>query len=61
VKDGSEAVEELKWRNDMALNQNSGQDGRRSPPSCADWHFEEPLLEWKLSESCIASAAAASE
>jgi len=59
VKDGSEAVEELKRRDDVALNQNSSKDSRCGPPSCAYGHLEEPLFEWELSEGCITSSAAA--
>ena len=45
VKDGSEAVEELEWCEDLALDQNTAYHCRSCPPSCADWHLKEPLLQ----------------
>lgn len=49
VVDGTEAVEELEGRDDLALDQNAGDDCSRGPPARAGRHLKEPLLERYLS------------
>lgn len=44
-KDGTEAIEELVWGNNLALYQSAGQHSRSRPPSGADRHFPEPGFE----------------
>lgn len=56
VKDGPVAVEELKWRKDMTLNQRTGHDSRSSPPPRTDWHLEEPLLQRYLTQLAFAAS-----
>lgn len=44
-KDGAEGIEELKGRQDVALNQQARHDSGSGPPSRADGHLKEPLLQ----------------
>jgi hypothetical protein len=44
-KDSSKAVEQLKWGDNLALNESARQHGGERPPSCACWHLPEPSLE----------------
>lgn len=45
LKHGSKAVEELEWIQDLTLDQYAGYDGCGGPPTSADGHLEEPLLQ----------------
>jgi hypothetical protein len=56
VKNGSEAVEELEGREDLALHEDSGDDRGRGPPSRAHGRFEEPLFERKLAQTTAVSS-----
>lgn len=61
-EDGAEAVEQLEGSDDVALDEDAGEDGGGRPPSCADGHFIEPLFQWELpyrSTSNVTAAAAA--
>ena len=53
VEDGPVAVEELKWSNDVTLNQGASHDRCRRPPSRAYGHFEKPLLQRDLTQLAI--------
>jgi hypothetical protein len=54
-EDGAEAVEELKGRDDVTLHQYASTERGRHPPSCADGHFVEPLLERELAHHAVAA------
>jgi hypothetical protein len=57
VKHSPIAVEQLEWRDDMALYQNSRYHRRCCPPSCAYGHLKEPLFQRQLTQGSIAAAA----
>ena len=44
-----EAVEELKWRDDVTLDEHGGDDCSCGPVPRAGGHLIEPLLQWELS------------
>lgn len=54
VPDGAEAVEELKGRNDVALDEYAQNDCDGGPPASANRQLVEPLLERKLSHHALA-------
>ena len=45
VEDGAVAVEELEGIHQLALHQGAGEHRSCRPPSCANGHLPEPLLE----------------
>ena len=49
-KHSAEAVEQLKRRDDMTLNQQRCQDRGSRPPARADRHLVEPLFEGELAD-----------
>lgn len=51
VPDCACAVEEIEWTDDMALHQYARNNRRCGPPSCAYWHFIEPLFKRELTRS----------
>ena len=55
----SETVEELEWRQDMALDQYSSEYCCSRPPARAHWHLEEPLLQRYLTDASSAAVTAA--
>lgn len=54
-KDGTEAVEELEGRHDVALDQQACAQSSRHPPSRAHRHLVEPLLKRELADHATAS------
>lgn len=54
-KDGPEAVEQLKGRDNVALHQHACTEGGGHPPARAYGHLVEPLLERKLAHHAVAA------
>lgn len=52
-EDGTQAVEELPWRDYVALHQHAGRDCRSRPYTSADGHLPEPLLERDLAKTSL--------
>ena len=55
-KDGPEAVEELEWGNDMALNEDGGDYCSCGPIACTSRHLIKPLLEGELAHGSSAAS-----
>lgn len=56
VEDSAVAVEQLKGRDNVALNQDADDDGNSGPPASAHRQFIEPLLQRELAHHTVATS-----
>lgn len=56
VEDSAVAVEQLKGRDNVALNQDADDDGNSGPPASAHGQFIEPLLQRELAHHTVATS-----
>lgn len=52
-EDGPHTVEQLVWRENMALHQHTGTQCSSHPPSGADGHLVEPLLQREAAHHAV--------
>lgn len=53
-----EAIEELQWIHDVALDEDAREDCRGGPEACADGHFPKPCFEGEPGLSAESSTPA---